>query len=429
MKVVVQETGLKPDTLRAWERRYNLPQPERTEGGHRLYSRRDIEILKGLMDRQDEGLTISHAVDLWSRLEAEGKDPFEERPKQRTNPLYNISQPAISSGTTMTQLRESWVKACLAFDEQSAEAALAQAFALYSPENVCSELLQKGLAEIGSSWYAGTTTVQQEHFASALALRRLEALVAAAPRPTRTERILVGCPPHEEHTFIPLLLTLLLRRRGWDVIYLGANVPVDRLESTLNTTRPEIAVFSAQQLHTAATLPEIAGVLAEQHISLAFGGRIFIEIPELKERINGHYLGDTTDISVQVVERAVLNGHKPVNVPEPSPLYQKSLKLFTQQQALIELTTWQILKDQGIPYAHVVNANLHLARNIVAALKLSEMNFLGSEINWVQGLMDNYGIDTNYLPAYLNAYFRAVEQHLDGDAVPVVEWLSQFQTT
>ncbi|MCA9937221.1 MAG: MerR family DNA-binding transcriptional regulator, partial [Anaerolineales bacterium] len=38
MKVVVQETGLKPDTLRAWERRYGVPSPERTAGGHRLYS-------------------------------------------------------------------------------------------------------------------------------------------------------------------------------------------------------------------------------------------------------------------------------------------------------------------------------------------------------------------------------------------------------
>jgi DNA-binding transcriptional MerR regulator len=68
MKVVVQETGLKPDTLRAWERRYNLPQPERTEGGHRLYSRQDIELLKWLISRQDEGMNISHAVELWNRL-------------------------------------------------------------------------------------------------------------------------------------------------------------------------------------------------------------------------------------------------------------------------------------------------------------------------------------------------------------------------
>ena len=260
-----------------------------------------------------------------------------------------------------------------------------------------------------------------------MALRRLEALVAAAPRPTRSERILIGCPPHEEHTFAPLLLTLLLKRRGWDVIYLGANVPIDRLETTIKTTRPEIAIFPAQQLHTAAALPEIAEELARQGISLAFGGRIFLEIPELKERINGHYLGDTTDAAVQIVERSLLNGQKPTGISQPAPLYKKSLARFTQQQAMIELTTWQLVQDKGIPYAHIVNANLHLARNLVAALKLGDMKFLGSEITWIQGLMDNYGIDASYLPTYLDAYFRAAQQHLGSG--PIVDWLRQFQTT
>ncbi len=46
MKVVVEETGIKPDTLRAWERRYGLPEPNRTQGGHRLYSQYDIDMLK-----------------------------------------------------------------------------------------------------------------------------------------------------------------------------------------------------------------------------------------------------------------------------------------------------------------------------------------------------------------------------------------------
>ena len=73
MKVVVQETGLTPDTLRAWERRYGMPRPERTEGGHRLYSQYEIDMLKWLIVRQEEGLSISNAVDLWRRLEAEAR--------------------------------------------------------------------------------------------------------------------------------------------------------------------------------------------------------------------------------------------------------------------------------------------------------------------------------------------------------------------
>ena len=43
LKVIIHETGIKADTLRAWERRYDLPQPARTAGGHRLYSSYDIK--------------------------------------------------------------------------------------------------------------------------------------------------------------------------------------------------------------------------------------------------------------------------------------------------------------------------------------------------------------------------------------------------
>ncbi len=70
----MQETGLKPDTLRAWERRYGIPEPDRSGGGHRLYSQHDINTLKWLLARQEEGLSISRAVALWHSLMDEGRD-------------------------------------------------------------------------------------------------------------------------------------------------------------------------------------------------------------------------------------------------------------------------------------------------------------------------------------------------------------------
>src|SRR4030095_12500362 len=118
-----------------------------------------------------------------------------------------------------------------------------------------------------------------------LAMRHLHALMAAVPRPTRTELILTGCPPEEEHSFGMLFLTFLLRRKGWRVTYLGANVPANRLVETLATVRPHLVVISAQHLRTAATLLEMAFFLKEEHIPLAFGGGIFNEILDLPARI------------------------------------------------------------------------------------------------------------------------------------------------
>ncbi len=69
LKAVVKETGIKPDTLRAWERRYGMPAPQRTTGGHRLYSQRDVDLLHWLLARQAEGMSISRAVEMWENRE------------------------------------------------------------------------------------------------------------------------------------------------------------------------------------------------------------------------------------------------------------------------------------------------------------------------------------------------------------------------
>jgi len=77
LNLIVQETGLKADTIRAWERRYGLPQPSRTAGGHRLYSDYDLQMLNWLSQRQKDGMRISQAaINLQELIEA-GEDPFQ----------------------------------------------------------------------------------------------------------------------------------------------------------------------------------------------------------------------------------------------------------------------------------------------------------------------------------------------------------------
>ena len=182
LKVVLKETGLAADTLRAWERRYGLPMPQRTAGGHRLYSQRDIETIKWLMKRQEEGLSISRAVDLWNeqlclRHGSPGRCHSAIPCSASTLPI------PYQPETTLDSIREGWISACLEFSESAAEQTLNQAFSMFPVEAVCMDVLQKGLSEIGDHWYSNAASVQQEHFASALAMRRLDALLSASPYP------------------------------------------------------------------------------------------------------------------------------------------------------------------------------------------------------------------------------------------------------
>ena len=130
LKVVMRETGIKADTLRAWERRYGLPHPERTAGGHRLYSTYDIEMIKWLMARQDEGMRIHQAVNLWKNLKESGTDPLASS-LQSESPLGRPTvRPDHLAGSTLDIIHQEWTSACMAFDEVSAEGIIAQAFAL-----------------------------------------------------------------------------------------------------------------------------------------------------------------------------------------------------------------------------------------------------------------------------------------------------------
>ncbi len=291
---MIHETGLTPATLRAWERRYGLLKPQRSPGGHRLYTRAEIEMLKWLVERQAEGLSISHAIEMWRQQDGS--------PALR-NPAYSVTMPVPTSGTMLDQLRSSWVTACLGYDEQSAEQALVQAMALAPPEVVCSELLQKGLAEIGEGWAKGTVSVQQEHFASELVVRRLNTLIAGAPAPTRPMSLLAACPPGETHDLALLMLAFILRWHGWEVVYLGPDVPIAQLDEALRAIRPGLVLSVAQTLTGAASLRQLADFVNAQDIMLAYGGGVFDHIPGLTEQIPGHYLGSELGAVPQRVER------------------------------------------------------------------------------------------------------------------------------
>jgi DNA-binding transcriptional MerR regulator len=427
LKVVVRETGLKPDTLRAWERRYGLPQPDRTEGGHRLYSQRDIDTLKWMVARQNEGLSISRAMEMWRQLEAEGQDPLQAMASTQMPGIETIT--SSPTGDVLKNVRQAWISACMQFDEGQAEQILSQAFAMYPVDTVCFEVLQKGLAEVGEGWYRGETTVQQEHFISELAIRRLETLVATSPPPVRPGRVLIGCPPEEEHIFSPLLLTLLLRRRGWEVVYLGANVPAMRIEPTLQSAKPQLVIMAAQHLPTAATLLEMSRVFQDARVPLAFGGLIFNRVPALRNTIPGYFLGDNLQDGVIQVEKWLTASSPIMPIVEAKPVDESCRQAehhYQEQRGMIEASVWQELRDSNglldlLPYV-----NSYLARYINGALKLGDLNFLNEDFAWLEQLLRHYSLPDKHLQRYLNVYYQAAKDHLSQPGQPIIKWLAQL---
>ena len=413
LKAVIRETGIAADTLRAWERRYGLPMPERTPGGHRVYSQRDIEIIKWLMTKQGEGLSISHAVDLWNELADSGQDPL---------PATGIQVVALS-GANLDAVRQNWLGACSNFDENAAEQILNQAFALYPLETVCIEVLQRGLVEVGEKWYHNEASVQQEHFTSALAHRRLDALIAATPPPTRPQTILIGCTPKEQHSFVPLLLTLLLRRRGLKVVYLGANVPIQRFNETLRSVKPHLVVLSAQQLQTADGLLETAAFLGASGGHVAYGGRVFNLTPELRKRIPAHFLGETIQDAIQSVE-TLLNSDIPLEGIEPVDKKNKMLsKSFIHNQPMIDVSVFTEMGKTDFPIEFASIAIQQLGNNLVSALNLGYIEALITEMEWIKGLLHEHNQNGDRLKYFLTAYAIAIDSVMGKEGQPISNWL------
>lgn len=423
LKVVLKETGIAADTLRAWERRYGLPMPQRTEGGHRLYSERDIHIIKWLMARQAEGLSISRAVDLWNEQLAAGSDPLAGLASQGLNTVQTASAGFVPAETTLDTMRSRWVEACMNFNETNAEQTLNQAFSMFPVEAVCVDVLQKGMSEIGGLWYSNQASVQQEHFASGLAMRRLDALLIASPAPSRPFTVLVGCPAGEWHTFTPLLLSLFLRRLGINVIYLGANVPSIRFEEAVKAVRANLVILVSQTLTSAASLQQSAFTLSAKKISVAYGGRIFNLHPEVTSFIPGFHLGNSVAASIDEVE-AILNGkRKPVKIKSALQEYASAHQFFVSKRADIEHTLRTLVPPLRVSSDDFQTGVHFLGDNIAAALALGDIKYVSDEIDWIKYLLHAYNRPDEELIHFMDSYGKAIDKHINGSGKAILAWL------
>ena len=251
IKAVSRLVGLLPVTLRAWERRYGLPSPQRNGRGYRLYSEREVRLLRWLKEKVDSGLNIRQAAGYLHELERSGQDVAAQPPPQ----AGRVHSPASLSRDLLASLT--------AFDETRAGETLQRAISLYSLDQVLAEIIQPCLVEIGEGWHRGETPIATEHFATQFCIRYLHGLLAGSARPRRAGTIVAACAPGEHHQVGLLMLVVMLRWRGWDVRYLGPNLSFDQLPEALAPLGPRLFLFSATLANSAFALEGLLAALAQ----------------------------------------------------------------------------------------------------------------------------------------------------------------------
>lgn len=287
MKAVEQQTGISAATLRAWERRYSLVEPKRTSSGYRLYSDRDVALLRWVRTRMDEGLTISRVVAMLDNLR-DSSDPIWIESGDGQMPVkYDMPLPPKS-------LVQPLFQALIDLDDDRADEIIDQAFAMYTMPTVCAELIAPTLVEIGAAWQRGDILATTEHFATNYVRGRLLALLQAYPRRPEMPMLFIGCAPNERHEFGALILAVMLRQQGFNVVYLGQDVPLDDMIQAASQEHPAMICLSANSPATALILRDAKSRLQNLEPPaplFSYGGRAFDDDPDLRRVIAGHYLG------------------------------------------------------------------------------------------------------------------------------------------
>ena len=286
IKVVCAYTGILPVTLRAWERRYKLLKPGRTASNYRLYSDRDIALLRWIRSRMEPGTPISRVADEFHALRRVGQWPDVPASLPNDSKTHAAAPPS--------EYARRLYEALAAMNEPQAVTLLREAGSLFDLYSLCLDIVQPCLYELGEAWYRGEVRIATEHFASQLLRGHLFGLFQAFPMRHSAPRIVVGCAPSEFHDIGSLMVALFLRREGYRVEYIGANAHMEDLAGYARDERPQLICLSANSEAGARGLRELDARLTgmRPRPRFAFGGRIFNLQPNLRTIIPGLFLGE-----------------------------------------------------------------------------------------------------------------------------------------
>jgi DNA-binding transcriptional MerR regulator len=222
-----RRTGVAPELLRAWERRYGLLHPARSDGGFRLYSDADERRVELMRQYLRQGLAAAEAA----QLALEGADERALRPADEGRPELEAAAARLRAALD-------------AFEENAAQVALDDLFAAFTVETVLRVVLLPYLAELGDRWSTGEATVAQEHFASNLIRGRLLG-IGRGWDGGDGPRAVLACAPGELHDLGLIAFGLTLNRRGWRITYLGPDTPADSLVDAVGRLKPDLVVVTA----------------------------------------------------------------------------------------------------------------------------------------------------------------------------------------
>jgi MerR family transcriptional regulator, light-induced transcriptional regulator len=236
---VARRTGVAVATLRAWEVRYGLLRPSRTDGGHRLYTEDDVDRVLAVLRLTAQGWSVSTAAAtvsaevVPSRLGLVPGDAGAGRAAELDG-----------DGGAVVRARAELDRAIRAFDLPSAEANLDASLTRIGVAHTLEHVVLPVMRGLGEGWEQDPALIAVEHFATNTLRPRLHRLLTGVRRASAPTCI-AAAPEGEDHELGVLAAAAVASDQGFAVTYLGARTPNAALERSFEQLQPDLVLIGA----------------------------------------------------------------------------------------------------------------------------------------------------------------------------------------
>jgi len=286
---VAKLTGLSKDVIRVWERRFGLLKPTRGANRYRNYSDDDVALLRFLKEQLDAGGSIGELAKL-------GREELLGRAR--------ASAPRVSFvDNTFSRLLRELLSTLNPFNRVTFEKRLNGAVAVVPFEEALHGILLPLQEQVGQLWHDAQIDVAIEHYVTKQIQQKIFSAMNQLPVAEFGAKVVVACPPGEEHDIAALTVAYRCRIRGCRVYYLGANVPVASLTNLCGKVEPDLTIISFPLALSDDQATQLVQALADEVSpvsNLAVGGHGAIAMRHLFVKSNIQIVEDFADLDSQL---------------------------------------------------------------------------------------------------------------------------------
>ena len=224
MSEVENLTGISSHALRMWERRYNFLQPKRTKNNARYYSDNELKKLLNIGVLIRNGYRIS-AID-----------------KMTNTKIHELVTDLFNTHAASDQdIINSLVKSMITMDAAAFNAIIQRQTMNRGFLSTITELIYPFLNLVGGLWITQKANPAQEHFITNLVRQKIISAIENLSEPSESApRILMFLLDGDDHEIGLLLANFIAKYLGWNVYYLGLNVPIENIKPIVEICSPDL---------------------------------------------------------------------------------------------------------------------------------------------------------------------------------------------